>query len=68
MTNTMNLTRDTPVVEVPDPNDPQAIGSGGSIAPGRKDAPEQTAAEMTHGEDGHPGQRADGETDKTKSA
>ena len=60
----MELTKDTPIMESTLPDDPHQIGSGNAASPGGKDAPTQTASDMTHSGEGYPGPRAGGETDK----
>ena len=62
----MELTKDTPTSEAePHPDDPHQTGSGNSTSPGGKDAPEQSAYEMSHGGEEYPGPSAGGETEKT---
>ncbi|MGI4789830.1 MAG: hypothetical protein ACRYFS_13380 [Janthinobacterium lividum] len=65
----MELTKDTPTAEAEHtpPHDPHQTGSGSAKSPGGKDAPEQSAGEMSHGGEAYPGPRAGGETDKTAS-
>jgi len=60
----MELTKDTPVTESTPPDDPHQTGSGSPKSPGGKDAPVQSAGEMSHGGEAYPGPRAGGETDK----
>ncbi len=47
------------------PDDPHKTAQGGPNAPGGKDAPATNASDMSHGQEGYPGPRAGGETDKT---
>lgn len=61
----MELTKDTPTTEPTLPHDPQKTSSGSSEAPGGKDAPEQTASDMSHSGEGYPGPAKGGEADKT---
>lgn len=60
----MELTKDTPITENTSPDDPHQTGSGNAEALGGKDAPVQSAGEMSHGGEAYPGPRAGGETDK----
>ena len=64
----MELTKDTPTTEAEHtpPHDPHQTGSGSAKSPGGKEAPAQTAGEMTHGGEAYPGPRTGGETDKLK--
>ena len=60
----MELTKDTPTTEDTPAHDPQKTSSGSAEALGGKDAPEQTANEMSQSGEAYPGTRAGGETDK----
>jgi hypothetical protein len=62
----VTLTKDTPVPEAKNthPDDPQKTGSGSSKSPGGGSAPQQTAEEMTAGQESYPGGREGGESDK----
>ena len=60
----MELTKDTPVTENTLPHDPQKTSSGSAEALGGKDAPAQTANDMSQSGEAYPGPRAGGETDK----
>lgn len=62
----MELAKDTTTAEAENTHseDPHQTGSGSSHSPGGKDAPVQSAGEMTHGGEAYPGPRAGGETDK----
>ena len=64
----MELTKDTLTMEAEHtlPHDPHQTGSGSAQSPGGKDAPVQSAGEMTHGGEAYPGPRAGGETDKLR--
>jgi hypothetical protein len=64
----VELTKDLPTSEAENthPDDPHQTGSGDAKSPGGKDAPTQSAGEMTHGGEAYPGPRAGGETDKLK--
>ncbi len=63
----MELAKDTPTEPDADkmPNDPHKTAQGGPDAPGGKDAPATSASDLSHGQEGYPGPRAGGETDKT---
>jgi len=63
----VELAKDTPTSDGnhPHPDDPHQTGSGNSTAPGGKDAPAQSAYEMSHGQEEYPGPSAGGETEKT---
>ncbi len=62
----IDLTPDTGAQEntPPHPDDPHQTTSGSSQSPGGKNAPAQSASDLTHGQEGYPGPRAGGETDK----
>lgn len=62
----MQLAKDTPTEPDADkmPVDPHKTAQGGPDAPGGKDAPATNASDMSHGQEGYPGPRAGGETDK----
>lgn len=60
----MELTKDTPTTEDTPPHDPHKTGSGHADALGGKDAPEQSANDMSHSGEAYPGPRQGGETDK----
>ncbi len=60
----MELTKDTPTTENTPAHDPQKTGSGAADALGGKDAPEQSANEMSQSGEAYPGPRQGGETDK----
>lgn len=66
----MPLTQDTGQADSPQihENDPHQTGSGSSQSPGGKDAPEQDISSLTHGQEGYPGPRAGGESDKPGAA
>ena len=60
----MELTKDTPTTPETPPHDTQKTGSGSADAIGGKDAPAQTANDMSQSGEAYPGPRAGGETDK----
>lgn len=62
----MELTKDTPTSDAdPAPHDPHQTGSGSASSPGGKDAPTQSAYDMSHGQEEYPGPSAGGESEKT---
>lgn len=63
----MELAKDTPTAPDADkqPADPNNTATGNADAPGGKDAPATSASDLSHGQEGYPGPRAGGETDKT---
>ncbi len=60
----MELTKDTPTTAETPPDDLQKTSSGRADALGGKDAPAQTASDMSQSGEAYPGPRAGGETDK----
>lgn len=61
----MELAKDTPTTSSETPADPNQTAQGHSGAPGGKDAPAQSAYDMSHGQEEYPGPSAGGESAKT---
>ena len=64
----LELTKDTPTTPPTPSEDPQKTGSGSAEALGGKDAPAQTANDMSQSGEAYPGTRQGGETDKPNPA
>lgn len=61
----IQLTKDTPTADPGTPADPNQTAQGHSGAPGGKDAPAQSAYDMSHGQEEYPGPSPGGESAKT---
>ncbi len=61
----VELAKDTPTADPDAQADPNQTAQGHSKAPGGKDAPAQSAYDMSHGQEEYPGPGAGGESAKT---